>query len=72
MLQITISEIKRNVIFTVGVFCREGTDTMLDSDSVGNIGNCGEIPLNNADSTIGMEKSGMKSVGSKSGSSLFE
>ena len=65
-------DIKRNVILTVGVFCREGTDTMLDSDSVGSIGKCGEIPLNNAYSTIGMEKSGMKSNGSKSGPSLFE
>lgn len=54
------------------VFCREGTDTTLDSDSVGNIEYCGEIPLNNADSTIGMEKSGTKSNGSKSGPSLFE
>ena len=54
------------------IFCREGTDTTLDSDSVGNIEYCGEIPLNNADSTIGMEKSGMKSNGSKSESSLFE
>ena len=45
---------------------------MLGSQSVGSFGNCGEIPLNNADSTIGMEKSGMKSNGSKSGSSSFE